>query len=105
MSYDVTADVSHVGGMPWHEAPVPPLDHLCWVQTSTWGGPGGMYQLLRCPCGGVADGIDISSAREVGMPPARQQRFWRGRNSRPGGAPPEATPLRRSWLPWRRVRP
>lgn len=73
------ADIRHVGGVPWHEASVPPRRHHCWVQTSGWVG---LHQWLRCACGAVADGIDIKAAREVGMSAHRQDRLWRERNTR-----------------------
>lgn len=95
----IDPEIRHKDGAPWHVVPVPPLDHHCWVQTSGWAGPAGMTQWLRCPCGGIADGTYIRSAREVGMSPELQDELWLERNSRPGGAPPRR---RRRWLPWRR---
>ena len=43
-------DVQHRGGVWWHEAPIPPADHECWVQTSGWLNS---MRVERCACGGT----------------------------------------------------
>lgn len=42
--------VEHLDGVPWYEAPVPPLDHECWSQTVGWIG---LNQWTRCACGAL----------------------------------------------------
>lgn len=43
-------DLRHRDGLAWHDAPVPPPDHVCWTQTSGWIG---LNQYERCACGAV----------------------------------------------------
>ena len=91
--------IEHTDGVPWHEAPAPPLDHDCWVQTSGWVG---LNQWLRCACGGIAAGIDIKAARQVGMPASRQNEHWMERNSLTDAPPtPPPAPPRLSF--WQRL--
>lgn len=40
----------HVGGVPWYDAPVPPVRHRCTPQTSEWQG---VTRRQRCACGAV----------------------------------------------------
>lgn len=59
--------VSHLNGVSWHEAEVPPPDHACYIQTDGWIG---FHRYLRCACGAIRGGCK-------GDPPR-----WRERNSR-----------------------
>jgi hypothetical protein len=50
-------EISHVDGTAWFEAPAPPLDHDCWVQT--FGSTDKLPSVERCPCGATRlDGPD-----------------------------------------------
>lgn len=58
--------VSHVGGVPWHEAPLPGLWHSCRPQSS--GRFGSIDMVERCACGGAridgkGDWLDKNSRR------------------------------------------
>ena len=46
----VNRALQHRGGVWWHEAPIPPADHECWVQTSGWLNS---MRVERCACGGT----------------------------------------------------
>lgn len=43
--------MKHLGGVPWHEAPLPPRVHRCWAQTD--GRINYFEQVQRCACGGI----------------------------------------------------
>ena len=45
---------SHLGGVAWHAAPVPPKRHECRVQTDGWIG---FRQYQRCACGAIRGNI------------------------------------------------
>lgn len=45
------AEVVHLGGVPWHEAPAPPRGHGHWAQTA--GYLSGGMAVERCPCGAI----------------------------------------------------
>lgn len=78
--YDVTADISHRDGIPWYDAPVPPRDHRCFGQTSGWIG---LTQYIRCPCGGIAQGIDLKPYENRRAPgDDAWNRLWLERNAR-----------------------
>lgn len=42
--------IAHLGGVDWHEAPIPPKRHECWAQS--WGFHG-LDLIERCACGGI----------------------------------------------------
>jgi hypothetical protein len=83
------ADIKHKDGVPWHQAPVPPADHECWHQTTGWIG---VNQWARCPCGAIADALDLKVYLEVygDLPLDTRKRYgttvdrgiWMERNSR-----------------------
>ena len=64
-------DIRHVDGVAWHDAPLPPKRHDCFVQTSGWIG---LTQYCRCACGAVCN------RPEKGYPPASWH--WMERNQR-----------------------
>lgn len=39
-----------LNGVPWHEAPLPPRIHKCFVQTRGWIG---FDEVHRCACGAI----------------------------------------------------
>lgn len=41
--------ITHKGGIPWHEAPMPRRWHRCWAQTE--GSVDGAVWTARCACG------------------------------------------------------
>lgn len=43
-------ETSHLGGVAWYDAPLPPKSHSCWVQTDGWIG---FRQVQRCACGAI----------------------------------------------------
>ena len=45
-------DIKHRDGVAWHDAPLPPKRHDCFVQTSGWIG---LSQYVRCACGAVCN--------------------------------------------------
>ena len=49
--FELPDDTEHRGGVPWHDAPVPPRWHRCTVQTSGWVGL--FDQVQRCACGSI----------------------------------------------------
>ena len=51
-----------LGGVSWHEAPIPHRWHRCWKQTHGWFG---LTEAYRCACGAI-----------------RSHRGWSERNSR-----------------------
>jgi hypothetical protein len=64
---DPTIEIYHLGGVPWHEAPIPGRLHRCIAQTGGW------YHrrfIERCACGAIR--ID------------RRRGTWSERNSRRG---------------------
>jgi hypothetical protein len=44
--------ITHLGGVPWSDAPAPPRRHAHWAQTS--GMLRGLQRVERCPCGAIA---------------------------------------------------
>lgn len=65
VSLDGSFLMIHRGGVPWHEAPVPPRRHTCQPQTVGWTGY--FNQVFRCACGAISN---------------RPNRDWDERNSR-----------------------
>jgi hypothetical protein len=53
----------HKDGVAWYDAPIPPVEHECWVQSR---GMVGSFVVDRCACGSI---------RYNGSP-------WENRNSR-----------------------
>jgi hypothetical protein len=43
-------EIEHVGGVAWHQAPIPRRWHRCRAQTY---GQHGLDQIERCACGGI----------------------------------------------------
>jgi hypothetical protein len=64
-------DIRHVDSVAWHDAPLPPADHDCFVQTSGWIG---LTQYCRCACGAVCN------RPEKGYP--AESWHWMERNQR-----------------------
>lgn len=46
------AGITHLDGLPWYRAAIPPTAHDCWPQ-SQHRDPDGVLWLDRCPCGGA----------------------------------------------------
>lgn len=44
------AGITHLDGVPWYTAPIPPTGHDCWPQTQHHNADGLLW-LDRCPCG------------------------------------------------------
>jgi hypothetical protein len=44
------AGVTHLDGVPWYTAPIPPAGHDCWPQSRHHNDDGVLW-LERCPCG------------------------------------------------------
>lgn len=47
---DAENGVTHLDGIDWTEAPIPPRFHRCWPQTSGMG-------VQRCACGAIGRGF------------------------------------------------
>lgn len=70
--------ITSLGGIDWWEAPGPPKDHTCWIQTEAWIG---LTLVLRCACGAISD----------------NGTYWTERNSREAPTPePEEEEMPRS---------
>lgn len=65
------AGVTHLDGVPWYTAPIPPAGHDCWPQSQHHTADGLLW-LERCPCG----------AARVHHPTAGD---WFGRDTRATG--------------------
>ena len=59
-------DITHVDGIDWFDAPLPPWRHKCWAQTTARAR---LETVKRCPCGAIA----ITRAGE--------RDYWMQRNS------------------------
>lgn len=70
-SLGMDPDIRHLDGVAWHDAPIPPKRHDCFVQTSGWIG---LSQYCRCACGAVCN------RPEKGYPAATWH--WMERNQR-----------------------
>lgn len=44
-------EVTHLNGVPWYEAPLPPRIHACYAQTRGWVNY--FDRIDRCACGAV----------------------------------------------------
>lgn len=64
-SPDRSTEISHLDGVPWHQATIPPRLHRCWAQTKGWTGY--ITETHRCACGATRT--------------SSHQRWW-DRNSR-----------------------
>lgn len=79
---DARVGITHVGGVSWGDAPIPPWAHLCQPQTR---GPVRDGFIERCACGAARfDGYGV----------------WIERNQRRRHAGETAPAVRRRW--WRR---
>lgn len=57
-------DISHVDGVPWYEAKMPPRLHFCKAQSTAWMD---LFTLVeRCACGALR----------------RDGRYWMDKNQR-----------------------
>lgn len=58
-TYEWTAQLVHVDGVPWWEAEVPAVRHRCRPQSHGWRG---VTRVRRCACGAVRinDGVWIN---------------------------------------------
>lgn len=57
----------HLNNVPWHEAPLPPEQHDCSIQTT--GGTANLPVVDRCACGAIRLGpgrpwMEVNSRRK-----------------------------------------
>ena len=59
-------DVAHLDGVPWHQAPAPPLLHRHWPQTTSTAAHRCACGALRVPTDGAPWLPELLRARRVG---------------------------------------